>query len=301
MGNKTVVFDIDSDLAEKFEVALMLNKENKNEVITNLLVQYVAESFTRAAKSVTPQQPSRTSYLSDEGNNYAKANRKIPTWARKPQQNNHRIIKAYFELEEEHGVVTVEELSERCNSKTTFPNTYVTDFKGNFAQMKTDASNSHGKVFTVNDDIVEIWDEVKDVLMENKHLFTMDLDEGRELRMTKITKEMSEVGYEYAKKVYAGELTRTEGKIEIAKVTGMNAGSAQDFITDFLAMMEGSVYHRTLNNYTTKYFLESIKKDFGDEAFRLALEATEKHVRYYNGLGRSQLKGIEEIVKDLKE
>ena len=81
----------------------------------------------------------------------------------------------------------------------------------------------------------------------------------------------------------------------------MNTGSSQYFITDFLAMMEGNVYHRTLNNYSTKYFLENIREDFGNEAFKSALDATEKHVKYYNGLGRSQLKGIEEIVKELKE
>ena len=38
----------------------------------------------------------------------------------------------------------------------------------------------------------------------------------------KITIEMSEAAYEVAKKVYSEQITRTEGKIEINKITGMN-------------------------------------------------------------------------------
>ena len=62
----------------------------------------------------------------------------------------------------------------------------------------------------------------------------------------KITREMSKGAYEIAKKVYSGQITRTEGKIEINRVTGMNEGSAQAFITIFLAMMNGEEYKRAL-------------------------------------------------------
>lgn len=296
---RALSFDIDSDLADKFEIALMLNKENSSNVITRLVTQYISDSFLQASKSLTAQPETKVSYLSDEDSNYAKANRKIPIWAHKPKQNNHRIIKAFFQVEEEMGSVTVEALAERCSNLTEHPDTFCSDFRGNFAQMKTDASNSHGKVFVVNDDVIEIWDEIKGVLLENKDLFIKS-SEGSS-RMNKITNEMVQIAYDYAKKVYSGELTRVEGKTEIAKVSGMNPGSAQDCITDFLAMMEGKVYQRTMSNYGTSYFLENIKKDFGDEAFKLALEATEKHIKYYNSLGYGQLKEKEDIVKAFKE
>ena len=118
---------------------------------------------------------------------------------------------------------------------------------------------------------------------------------------SKITNEMVKIAYEVAKKVYYGNITRQEGKLVISKETGMNPGSAQDYITDFLAMMEGREYHRTMSNIGTAYFLENIRKDFGDKAFQLALEATEKHIKYYNSLGYGQLKAKEAIVKRLKE
>ena len=42
--------------------------------------------------------------------------------------------------------------------------------------------------------------------------------------------------------------------------TGMNEGSAQAFITIFLAMMNGEEYRRALNNEINKFLLESIKR-----------------------------------------
>ncbi|WP_286228505.1 hypothetical protein [Neobacillus mesonae] len=118
---------------------------------------------------------------------------------------------------------------------------------------------------------------------------------------TKITSEMVKIAYEYAKKVYSGNLTRQEGKLAISKETGMNPGSAQDYITGFLAMIEGREYRRTMSNLGTEYFLENIKKDFGEGSFQLAIEATEKHIKYYNSLGYGQLKAKEDIVRKLKE
>jgi hypothetical protein len=42
-----------------------------------------------------------------------------------------------------------------------------------------------------------------------------------------------------------GELARSEGKIKNPNISGMSVVSAQDYITDFLAMREGKEYHRT--------------------------------------------------------
>lgn len=93
-----------------------------------------------------------------------------------------------------------------------------------------------------------------------------------------ITIEMVAVVYNYAKKVYHGKLTRQEGKVAAARATGMNEGSVQDYINDFREMMEGNVYRRAMCNYGTAYYLENIRKDYGDAAFKRAIEATEKHI-----------------------
>lgn len=99
--------------------------------------------------------------------------------------------------------------------------------------------------------------------------------------MGKITNEMVKAAYQIAAKVYRGEITRSEGKDEVASVAGMGTGSAGDYITVFLAMMEGSCYKRTINLYATEYYLEHIGNDYGLEAQKRAAKAVIEHVKYY--------------------
>jgi len=64
-------------------------------------------------------------------------------------------------------------------------------------------------------------------------------------------------------------------------MTGMNAGSAGDYVSNFLAMMKGEKYTRTLNEYTTKYFLDHILEDYGPSALQKAVAACKMHADYY--------------------
>lgn len=116
----------------------------------------------------------------------------------------------------------------------------------------------------------------------------------------KITIEMSKGAYEIAKKVYSGQITRTEGKIEINRITGMSEGSAQAFITIFLAMLNGEEYKRAFNNETNKFLLESIKQDFGQQSYKNAVNAVQKHIKYYSTLGKGNLAGLQKIVNEMK-
>ena len=116
-----------------------------------------------------------------------------------------------------------------------------------------------------------------------------------------LTNDMTEVAYRIAKKVYLGDLGRTEGRNEIAKITGMKEGSAGDYITGFLAMMNGEQYARTLNEYSTRYFLNNILEDFGIEYFKSAISACRKHAKYYAALGRGRLAYIERLVEEFEE
>lgn len=112
--------------------------------------------------------------------------------------------------------------------------------------------------------------------------------------------EMSKGAYIIAKKVYLGQITRSEGKIEINRVTGMNEGSAQAFITIFLALMNGEEYKRAFNNNTNKFLLESIRQDFGDAFYTKALNAVQKHINYYSTLGKGNLSGLQQIVNQMR-
>jgi len=115
----------------------------------------------------------------------------------------------------------------------------------------------------------------------------------------KITPQMTVAAYEIAKKVYEGQLGRTEGRDEIVRLTSMASGSASDYISDLLYMMDGESYTRTLNEYATRYFLEHIRLDYGEDVFKKALDACRKHANYYATLGNGRLAYVDRIVEEL--
>jgi hypothetical protein len=158
---------ISDDVIEKFNLALALNKEDADGVMERLMAQYISESFSQASQSfrrVGKPSPPRTV---DTG----KALNRIPKWAARPDQYNHKIIRAFFQVEKELGYVTFIALEKRCGDEVKYPTTYVRDFRGNFNQMKIDAPKSHGKVFEVNNEMVELWDYTKGTLLEYKDYF----------------------------------------------------------------------------------------------------------------------------------
>jgi hypothetical protein len=86
---------------------------------------------------------------------------RIELWARRPEQANHKIVAAYLHLEKA-GEVRLEDLKALCSDGADFPQFYVELFDGNYASMKTDAGNSHGKVFFEEDGVVKMWKRVRE-------------------------------------------------------------------------------------------------------------------------------------------
>ncbi len=166
----TFLCKINEDVIEKFSLALSLNKEEANEVIENYMMQYISSSFSKASQAYkTP--PTTKSTIGTMNADTGKANSRIPRWAKRPEQYNHKIVRAYFQVENELGHVPLDELQKRCSNESIYPITYVRDFHGNFSQMKFDGPKSHGKVFDVENGIVVIWDYIKETLMDYKEYF----------------------------------------------------------------------------------------------------------------------------------
>lgn len=115
----------------------------------------------------------------------------------------------------------------------------------------------------------------------------------------KVPTESIHYAYEIAKCFCAGRLSFTEAYSKIADETGMATNSARDYVNNLRYMLEGKCYTRTLNTYATKYYLTQICKDYGEQAFRAAISATQQHVAYYNNLGYGQRRSIENLLKEL--
>ncbi len=113
----------------------------------------------------------------------------------------------------------------------------------------------------------------------------------------KITNKQIQETYIQGKRVYSNEISLTEASNIIAKATGMNEGSAYGYINIFMKIMQGAGYTRTINSYGTDYYLKNIKKDFGVEVFLTAIASIKKHLKYYEGVGKSSQPKIHNILK----
>lgn len=171
---KDYTFYIDSDIYEKFRIALDLTKEGENSAIEQCLKWYISRSFEKALHTYSPNMGPKGSE-DNQMDFYGMANRRIPIWAMKPNQYNHKIIRAFFMLEQITGKVTLEDLDRLCTDKAQ-PETYVPTFRSNYAQMKLDAPKSHGKVFEDDGETVWIWSAVKDTLMKHRTYFVESED-----------------------------------------------------------------------------------------------------------------------------
>ena len=165
--DKIVTFTVDSDVYEKFNIALNLSGESSGEAANSCLRWYIAQAFGNASKKYTPKAAKQTDANRDF---YGKALQRIPMWALKPNQYNHKIIKAYFmaiDIAQEATLIMMERL---CSDKER-PDLYVPTFRNNYSQMKLDGPKSHGKVFDDDGDRVWIWDEVEETLIQYKSSF----------------------------------------------------------------------------------------------------------------------------------
>lgn len=166
---------LDSELIEKFEIALTLNNEKKEDALDTLLKSYISRTFSHAAALYENEKNSVI------GNDvyYGKALHKIPKWSKKPNQAIYKIIRAYFQLLEK-GDVMYSELAQRCGDSVNHPDVYNPAFSTNFAQMKFDGKKSYGKVFEVSKDgIVTVWGYVEAQLLKYKNEFLLcSTDEG---------------------------------------------------------------------------------------------------------------------------
>lgn len=84
--------------------------------------------------------------------------RKIPKWAKSPDQINHKIVRIYLELLKQNDFVYLYDLENHSKRIKTF--------KSNFEQMKIISDHNHAKVFDVINDKVYLWEPVKSFILK---------------------------------------------------------------------------------------------------------------------------------------
>jgi hypothetical protein len=87
-----------------------------------------------------------------------KVKRRVPRWFKNPNQYNSTILYCFLELSEFNSQITIQMLRDKCNA--------LSDFDGNYNQMKNFGEKNHGKVFEESNGIITLWEPVKENIME---------------------------------------------------------------------------------------------------------------------------------------
>lgn len=95
-----------------------------------------------------------------EDNEIQKVHRKLPRWLRNKSQYNYIILKTFMTISAGNArSVNVEELRERSGLP-------IQKFNSHYSQMKNISDRNHAKVFEETSGVVELWQPVKDFIVE---------------------------------------------------------------------------------------------------------------------------------------
>lgn len=174
--SKSISFVIDEDVYEKFLLAMNITKDSESDAIEMCMRWYITKTFEKVSQEYNPKLIAKRT-LDGDNDFLGKANQRIPLWALKSNQYNHKIIKAYFTAVEIAGQATITMMERLCSDKE-HPELYVPTFRNNYSQLKIDGPKSHGRVFEDDGENVWIWSEIEDTLMKYKSSFYNGEDEN---------------------------------------------------------------------------------------------------------------------------
>ena len=173
MDKKTVSFSISKRLADTFMFAVSISDTDPDVIFENFARQFTAETLKKLGVELCAP-PKESDFVSsdfismDSYNAPSKAERKIPLWARRLNQINAQIIRAYF-LAECGGVASRKEMREIFLREN--PSKSISQFECNLSSMCTDKAKSHGHIFDCYGDDVYKADGASRILMNHKEMF----------------------------------------------------------------------------------------------------------------------------------
>lgn len=103
--------------------------------------------------------------------------------------------------------------------------------------------------------------------------------------------------YRIATEIHLGHKTIQRGKEDAQLLHGINPNTAGLFLPNLKRMLSGERYTSRMGEPMTRYFLDNIKKDFGDVALANALVAVSKHAIYCKQIG-FPLPFLQKILED---
>ncbi|MGN0783623.1 MAG: hypothetical protein ACI4M0_04705 [Christensenellales bacterium] len=174
MEKKSLTFIVSKKIADMFSLSTALMDKDENEVFEELVKRYATETLQRM-NAETCDTPKESDFIPPTPTNYSayrepscKAEKKIPLWARRLNQINAQIIRAYFYTEQD-GIASRRKMREFFLQSN--PDKSLPQFECNLSSMCTDKSNAHGHIFDCYGDEVHIANVAHDILLAHKEMF----------------------------------------------------------------------------------------------------------------------------------
>lgn len=98
------------------------------------------------------------------------------------------------------------------------------------------------------------------------------------MNRSKITLEMAEACYKYAKDIYPHKEKIYELAKRISEETEMKKGSAIDYINCFFNMIVGTPLVHDMSERDIRCYFKNIENDYGDEILRKALKSLQLYL-----------------------
>ena len=174
MDKKSLTFTVSKKVADMFSLATALMDKDENEVFEELAKRYATEVLQRM-NAEPCESPKESDFITLPPTSYSaynepscKAEKKVPLWARRLNQINAQIIRAYFHTEQ-NGIASRRKMREFFLQAN--PDKSIAQFECNLSSMCTDKSNAHGHIFDCYGDEVHIASVAQNVLLAHKQMF----------------------------------------------------------------------------------------------------------------------------------
>lgn len=129
-------------------------------------------------------------------------------------------------------------------------------------------------------------------LMESSELANQQLRQKQP-----ITQKMAAACYTIAKSIFPNTEKINEAANEVSNETGINLGSAKDYIKNFFLMMKGEKLSHDMKESDSRFYFENIQKDYGDEALRKALNSLQLYIAF----SKQNHPGLQKLLNEFYE
>ena len=131
-------------------------------------------------------------------------------------------------------------------------------------------------------------------------LYVQLLKPNTRLINMKITSEMTDCAYKYAKQVFENKIQRSVAIDQIHQESGMNKGSASDYISYFNLMRTGKSFTRGMKPDDIEIYLQNIKKDYGLKGLDYAITSIKNSIDFWESqTNPPNIKRINELLNSI--